>query len=67
MERTQSLIIALLIVAIMFSLVSVAMNLSLGEFRQIASESQSAEKEPNGNINLFIEENNGSRGVNENK
>ena len=65
MKKIHAVIIVLLIVAVIFSVASVSMNLSLGSFEGI-SESQKTnlpEGESDGNLNLVIETSGSEVGV----
>ena len=59
MEKMQVIIISLLIIAIVFSVVSMVMNFSFDEFKKIhvSKESNIPAGNPNGNINLVVEGN----------
>lgn len=60
MDRTQKVIVALLIVAILFSAVSIAINLSVGsDFKpvtnRLSNNQDVPEGNPSGNLNLVIQ------------
>lgn len=53
MDKTQKVIIALLIVAIAFSLVSIGLNMSVAKFEPVSTE---VAGNPGGQININIQE-----------
>ena len=57
MEKVQVIIVSLLIIAIIFSTISIVMNLSLGDFKPIAKVSDApGNTNDAGGIKLVIEE-----------
>lgn len=61
MEKTQKIIVVLLIVAILFSVISTLLNLSLINFEfqpvNIRIPAENVQGDPNGNLGLSIEHN----------
>ena len=54
MEKIQIMIVALLIIAIIFSTVSIVLNLSLAGFKPASQLNQMHAGNPSGNVNLVV-------------